>query len=260
MVGIGSAIWAESLKVRKSKMFWLSILAAVFMAAMLGFMIIIAGNPELAAKLGLLGSKSSMLKYADWPAYMGLLCQIMSALGLIGYGFVISWMFGREYSDRTVKDLLALPFPRSYIVVSKLIVVAVWSTLLSFVLLITALLAGLLAGLPGGSYSVVINGAATFGMTALLALIVSPPVAFFASYGRGYLPPMGYIIITILLGQFSIALGVAQYFPWAVPGLYSMAASGDGQQPGSISYVLLVLVGIAGIILTYAWWRYADQH
>lgn len=71
---------------------------------------------------------------------------------------------------------------------------------------------------------------------------------------------MGFIIITLLLGQFALALGVASYWPWAVPGLYSMAASGGGQPPGAISYALLVLTGIAGVILTYAWWRYADQH
>lgn len=188
MTSIWAAVWAEGLKVRKSRMLWLSVLATVFMAAMLGFLIVIAGNPALAAKLGLLGTKSSVLEYADWPAYMELLCEIISALGLLGYGFVISWIFGREYSDRTVKDLLALPFPRSYIVISKLIVAAVWSILLSLILLIGALLAGWLAGLPGFSNEVILNGAAIFGITALLALIISPPVAFFASYGRGYLP------------------------------------------------------------------------
>jgi len=88
-------------------MFWISILAAIFMALMMGFLMFISKNPELAAKMGLLGTKSSIVKNVDWPSYLGLLAEMISALGLMGFGFVASWVFGREYSDRTVKDLLA---------------------------------------------------------------------------------------------------------------------------------------------------------
>ncbi len=125
------------------------------MAAMMGFLMFIAKNPELAGKMGLLGTKSSIMQNADWPAYMGLLTQMISALGLIGFGFLASWIFGREYSDRTVKDLLALPLPRSYIVISKFIVMAVWGVLLSLILLAAALVIGLLIGLTGGSNDII---------------------------------------------------------------------------------------------------------
>ncbi len=260
MTGISTAIWAESLKVRKSKMLWLSILAAIFMAAMMGFLMFIAKNPELAGKMGLLGTKSSIMQNADWPAYMGLLTQVISALGLIGFGFLASWIFGREYSDRTVKDLLALPLPRSYIVISKIIVVAVWGVLLSLILLAVALVIGLLVGLTGGSNDIILNGVYAFIITALLALLLTSPVAFFASYGRGYLPPMGFVILTLLMGQFSVAVGVEPYFPWAIPGSYSVAVITGGAQLGAISYIILVLTCLIGLAATFAWWRYADQH
>src|SRR5271157_132754 len=260
MTDISAAVWAESLKVRRSKMLWLSILAALFMAIMTGFLMFIAKNPELAGKMGLLGTKSSMMQNVDWPSYLGLLAQMISALGLMGFGFVASWVFGREYSDRTVKDLLALPLPRSYIVISKLVVVAAWSILLSLMLLAAALVIGGLIGLSGGSNEVVLHGAYAYGVTALLTLILCTPVAFFASYGRGYLPPMGFVIMTLLIGQFIVAVGIGPYFPWAIPGLYSVAASTGGPQLGAISYIILVLTGLIGLAATFAWWRYADQH
>jgi len=260
MTDISAAVWAESLKVRRSKMLWLSILAALFMAIMTGFLMFIAKNPELAGKMGLLGTKSSMMQNVDWPSYLGLLAQMISALGLMGFGFVASWVFGREYSDRTVKDLLALPLPRSYIVISKLVVVAAWSILLSLILLAAALVIGGLIGLSGGSNEVVLHGAYAYGVTALLTLILCTPVAFFASYGRGYLPPMGFVIMTLLIGQFIVAVGIGPYFPWAIPGLYSVAASTGGPQLGAISYIILVLTGLIGLAATFAWWRYADQH
>ncbi len=260
MTGIMTAVWAESLKIRKSRMLWLSILAALFMAGMMGFLMFIAKNPELAGKMGLLGSKSSMMQNVDWPAYLGLLTQVISALGLIGYGFLASWVFGREYSDRTVKDLLALPLPRSYIVISKFIVVAVWGILLSVILLAAALLIGWLIGLTGGSNEIILNGIYAFVVTAFLALLLTTPVAFFASYGRGYLPPMGFVILTLLMGQFSVAVGLAPYFPWAIPGSYSVAASTGGASLGAISYMILVLTCLIGLAATFIWWRYADQH
>ena len=84
-------------------------------------------------------------------------------------------------------------------------------------------------------------------------------MAFFASYGRGYLPPMGFIILTLIMGQFIVALSWGQYFPWAVPGLYGVAAVLVALR-GAVSYVILVLTSLVGLAVTFAWWRYADQH
>ena len=259
MTGIQAAFWAEILKVRKSRMFGISILAALFMAGMIGFLMFISKNPELAAKMGLMGTKSSIVKNVDWPSYLGLLVEMISALGLLGFGFIASWVFGREYSDRTVKDLLALPIPRSSIVVSKFLVIAIWSALLAFLLLVFSLVVGYMIGLSGWTGAIAIQNVYAYAVAAFLTILLCTPVAFFASYGRGYLPPIGFILLTLIMGQFIVALSIGQYFPWAVPGLYGVAASTGGTPPGAVSYVILVLTSIVGLALTFAWWRYADQ-
>lgn len=48
----------------------------------------------------------------------------------VGY-LVDVWVFGREYSDRTMKDLLALPTPRWAIIAAKFSVVVVWCAALA---------------------------------------------------------------------------------------------------------------------------------
>ena len=106
----------------------------------------------------------------------------------------------------------------------------------------------------------ILNGVYAFIITALLTLLLTAPVAFFASYGRGYLPPMGFVILTLLMGQFSVAVGLAPYFPWAIPASYSTAVTTGGAQLGAISYIILVLTCLIGLAATFAWWRYADQH
>lgn len=67
----------------------------------------------------------------EWEQYLLMLGSMISIGGIIGFGFVFSWLFGREYSDRTVKDLLSLPMSRWRIVRAKLAVGAGWCLLLA---------------------------------------------------------------------------------------------------------------------------------
>ena len=48
-----------------------------------------------------------------------------------------------------------------------------------------------------------------------------PPVALLASAGRGYLPPLGWAILTVFLAQILAAIGWGAWFPWSVPALFS---------------------------------------
>ena len=92
-------------------------------------------------------------------------------------------------------------------------------------------------------------------ITASLVIIAILPFALFACLGRGYLLPIGLAVLTMMLLNFAQILGVAQYFPWAVPALL---AQGKMTLP-FISYVVVFFTGLAGILATYFWWMRADQ-
>lgn len=261
MKGLLAALWAENLKIRKSKMLWLTILAFIFIPLMLGLVMFVAKNPEISRKLGLIGTKATMLRFgkADWSTYFGFLIQSIAAIGLIGFGFVTSWVFGREYSDRTIKDILALPVSRTLIVISKIIVIIIWSALLSFILFIFGLIAGGLINISGWSSELVCHNFYKFIITSFLTILLCTPVAFFACFGRGYLPPMGFVILTLIVAQFSGLVGLGPYFPWAIPGVYSAADSMEGLQLNTASFIILYLTSILGLFSTLAWWHFADQ-
>jgi len=259
MKSILATLWAESLKVRKSKILWLTILAFLFIPMMMGLLMFVAKNPELSSKLGLIGTKASMFGKADWSAYFGLLAQSIAGIGLMGFGFVTSWVFGREYSDRTVKDILALPVSRSFIVLSKFIVVFIWCVLLSFIFFAFGLIIGGIVNLSGWSSEIAFQSAYKYTITSLFTILLCTPVAFFASYGRGYLPPMGFVIITLITANFIGLIGLGPYFPWAIPGLYSVGAGTEGMQLGIVSYIILFFTSVLGLTATFAWWRFADQ-
>jgi len=258
MKSILATFWAEILKIRKSRIFLISFLVSVFIPLMMGFLMFVVKNPEFSSKLGIISTKTSMFGKADWPTYFGLLTEGIAGIGAIGFAFVTSWVFGREYSDRTVTDLLALPVSRSFIVLSKFIVVVLWCALLSLIFFVFGLLIGGIINLSGWSGEIAMLAAYKFTVTSLLTILLCTPIAFFASYGRGYLPPMGFAISTLIAAQFIGILGLAPYFPWAIPVTFS-TVDADSSQIGAISIIIVLFTSIVGFLATFTWWRFADQ-
>lgn len=261
MKSLWAALAVECMKLRRSKIVWVTFLLFLFIPFMMGLMFFVQKHPEIAAKLGIIGTKANMLRLgnADWPAYLGFLTQGMAGIGLIGFGFVTSWVFGREYSDRTVKDILALPVSRSFIVFAKFIIVVLWCILLTFVFWAFGLIFGKLIDISGWSAEIIIQFTNTYIATSLLTILLCTPVAFLASYSRGYLLPMAFVILTLLLANFTGLLGLGPYFPWAIPGLLSVPAGTEGMGLIVSSYFILTITSILGLGGTLAWWRYADQ-
>jgi ABC-2 type transport system permease protein len=232
-------------------------LGATFMPMGIGFLIFVARNPELSQQLGLVSAKADLVAYSgtDWRAYLGFSGLTTAAGGQVLFILVMSWVFGREFADGTVKDLLAVPVSRWTILLAKFIVVAVWSLMLTLVILITGVLMGALIRLPDGSASILLRGSTVVAITACLAIAATPPFALLASVGRGYLLPIGMAFVVVVSANLIGLLGWAEYFPWAIPGLHSQGT----ELLSAVSYWIVGLTGLAGIIATHLWWKYADQ-
>jgi ABC-2 type transport system permease protein len=69
---------------------------------------------------------------------------------------------------------------------------------------------------------------------------------------------MGIMLLILALANVIALLGWGSYFPWSVPGLYAGSA-GKGASLEPVSYWIVILTGLAGMIGTYLWWKYADQ-
>jgi ABC-type transport system involved in multi-copper enzyme maturation permease subunit len=261
MKSIAVTLWAEILKVRKSKVFWLSMVFFVFVSFIMGLMMIIQQHPEISQKLGLIGTKALMLRFGEpnWSNYLALLLQGIGAIGLIGFGFITSWVFGREYSENTLKDIIALPVPRSSIVISKLLVSFLWSILLTFLFIVFSVIFGYMSGIPGWSGEIVSHFLYKCTMVSLLTILLCTTTSFFASISGGVLLPIGIIILTMIMANFTGLLGLGPYFPWAIPGILCVPPGGDNIHLGIASYIILFTTSILGLIGTLAWWRYADQ-
>ncbi|MBK7029429.1 MAG: ABC transporter permease [Bacteroidales bacterium] len=257
---IAIAIKVEYLKIKSSKIFWITLFLFILIPIMMGLMIYIVRHPEISAKLGIIGAKASLFGNADGPAYMGLVIQAIASVGLIGYGFVTSWMFGSEHTQHTMKDILALPVSRNHIVLAKFFIVICWSILLSFVMIISALIISNVMNLSGFTATNLKESISTFTITALMTILLCSPVAFLAGYGRGLVAPLGFIFVTMIMAQFVALSGLGAYFPWSIPGLNTAPEGTEGMKLLPVSYVILTLTFIGGYWATQFWWNHADHH
>ncbi len=257
---LGAALWAETLKARRARMPLLT-LAGFSLAPLMGalFMKILL-DPTWAAHFGALTTKAQFsAAHGDWPTYFGLLSQALAVGGSVVFNLVVIWLFGREYSDHTAKDLLALPIPRAAIVTAKLLLATIWCAILALWIYLLGLALGALLSLPGWTTDGWLHATAIYAATAGLTIALTLPLAWAASAGRGYLPAIGVMVLLIFLAQILSALGLGPWFPWAAPALLSGVAGPEAQQLGMGAYLLVVAAVAGGITGAIVWWRAADQ-
>jgi ABC-2 type transport system permease protein len=107
-------------------------------------------------------------------------------------------------------------------------------------------------GLLGGA-------AREVALSAAMCCLLVPPVAWIATLGRGYLPPLGFAIFTGVLGNVFAATGWGKWFPYSIVPLYTGIAGPRVSvlEPGSYAVVLVVFA--AGVAATVWQVRFADE-
>lgn len=193
-----------------------------------------AGNEQILAQLGHLADADG------WDQLIGVAAQISAAGGLLGFGVVLSWLIGREFSDGTVGGLFALPVRRSVVAVAKLTVFTVWAMMTAAFLVVVVLILGVVIRV--GSLDAVVASALArlFCLTALSGLLAFP-AAWAATVGRGLLPGIATAIGLVVLTQVAVVSGTGAWFPVAAPALWVAS-------PESVSALQLALVAVVPMI------------
>ncbi|MGZ9225135.1 MAG: ABC transporter permease [Anaerolineales bacterium] len=260
MNGFSSALWAEALKVRRSKVPLFTTLGFSMAPLMGGLFMIILKDPGAARSMGLITAKAQLVAgVADWPTFFNILAQAVAVGGAILFAIITAWVFGREFSDRTAKELLALPTSREAIVAAKFVVIVVWTLALSLFIFGIGLVIGNLVVIPGWSEALLRTAFVDVMGAAMLTIGLLSFVALLASIGRGDLLPFGWTIFTVVLAQIAALTGWGDWFPWSVPALFSGAAGPRAELLGMHSYIIVFIASLLGLAGTFYWWRNADQ-
>jgi len=255
------ALKAEFIKNKHSKILLISFTAFALVPVMGGVFMLVMRDPEAMAQASLLNAKMEAMNLsAGWDALFMILKQGMGIGGIMVYGFIVSWIFGREYSDNTVKDLLSLPTSKTKILNAKYMVYFVWSAALAVVNAIVGIVTGLILRLPGFKSADVFEFLIDYGFTTFLTIMLGTPIAFFSMWGRGYLAPLGFVALTLVFSQILAAVGYGHFFPWSVPALFSASGGEYKEQLNITSYLILFFVSIIGYCVTVFYWEYTDHN
>ena len=258
--GFLAAFWAEALKARRSRITLLTLAAFLALPLAGALFMTILKDPAQAQAWGLISAKAQlMVGVADWPAYFDLLLQGTAILGAIVFAFMTSWVFGREFSDHTAKELMALPTSRAVIVGAKFALLGLWATALILLLVAAGLGIGWALDIPGWSPDLGWSSIRSMLSIAFFTFLLTPFVALVASWGRGYLPPLGWTILSLVLANIAAVLGWGDWFPWAIPVMVSGMVKSQAGPAALHSYVVITLACAIGLAATLAWWQRADQ-
>ena len=260
MNGFLAALWAEALKARRSRVSSFSAAGLLLLPLIAGLFMVILKDPERARALGLIGAKAQIVAgTADWPSFFGMLAQGLAIGGGVVFAIATAWVFGREFADRTAKELLAVPAARSAIVAAKFVTIVAWIAALTLLVYAAGVAVGAAVRIPGWSAGLAWDALRSMLVIGLLLTLLMPLVALVAGIGRGYLAPLGWAFFTLVVAQVAAALGWGHLVPWSVPALLAGTAGAAAAQIGVHSFGIVALTGAAGLVATFAWWRRADH-
>jgi len=204
------------------------------------------GNERVLAQLGDLATEDG------WTRFLGVVAQITSAGGLLGFGVVLSWMVGREFDEGTVANLFALPVSRSTTALAKFLVFVVWTATVSAALVSVTAALGLALHLGSIGTEETIDALMRQLALTILTAFVAFPAAWASTLGRGLLPGIATTILLVVVAQVVVIAGAGAWFPVAAPALWALTPS-----TVSVAHLALVLVvPIAfGLLTTRLWSR-----
>lgn len=212
---MNAAIRVELLKLSRSPVITVATTALIMgiLALLDGITLgIKTGNPHLIAKAGPAAT-------LDWAGLLLAADQVISAAGLLGFGMVLSWIFGREFADGTISGLFGLPTSRSEIAGAKFVVYLIWCLIVSATLTLGLLLLGVAYGYGMPPITGLWKVAGLSWFSALVAL----PVAWVTTLSRSVFAGIGTTIGLVVTAQVGALVGVSSWLPTVAPALWALS-------------------------------------
>lgn len=246
--GLGAALGVEGRTMRAARVpvVTLLLLALGVTAICLSTTVAVrTGTPDVVAKLG------PLVAAGGWPGYLNAALQVTAAASAGGCGILLSWSFGRPFSEGTVTGLFALPVSRVAIASAKLVAYLVWSAIAALAILAALLAGGLVAGLgamTAADFAVLLRLPLLVLLTAGMAL----PAAWVSTFSRGLLGGIAVTIGLVASAQVLVFTGAGAWYPPAAPALWAL-------QP-TATHGVAVLVGmllpvVFAALIALAWRR-----
>ena len=231
----------EFLKLKRSKIFLLSIL----MAALPSILMFIA--------------TFAFDETQSFDALFSTVNMYMSALfAILLFSIIISYLFGREYNEHTLKTMLTVPISRGKFLISKYLMFLIWILILTVVTSLSTLAFGFAAGLTGFTLQLFLNSFAELLFANILLFLTFSPFVFISLFITNMVPAMVGGASLTLVSLLVNGQSWAPYVPWACPYLISSGEIADYGVSLMIPYGVILVTFIIGIVVSYIYFTKKD--
>ena len=231
----------EFLKLKRSKIFLLSLMGAVL--------------PPLLMFIAV----TSFDEGQSFEALFTNVNMYMSAMfAVLIFAIIISYLFGREYNEHTLKTMLTIPISRGKFLASKYVMFLAWIVILTVVTSISTLLFGFIAGLEGFSLMLFIKSFAQLLYANVLLFLTFSPFVFISLFITNMVPAMVGGAALSLVNLMVYGQNWAPFVPWVCP--YLIASGEIAQYSASItlSYSIILATFVIGLAISYIYFTKTD--
>lgn len=249
------ALLVEWWKLRRSRVVLVSTLLLAGLIPAMGLGIFSVASSDTSGPLA--AKTAGLLIGEGWGAYLGAIAQISAAGFFIGAGVVAAWVFGREHADRTFSSLFALTVSRQTIAFAKFVVLIGWIVALTVAIGMVAFTLGAVAHV-GPLDSTILGPIGRLLLVVFTTGLLSLSGGCVASVGRGYLPAVGFLALTVAVSQVAVLFGTGGWLPFVVPGLVAISGSEAAPYLTAVQFALVPALVVVIMWLTVLWWQKAE--
>ncbi len=239
-------LYCEFLKLKRSKMFLISVLGAMVAPIM-----VFAGL--IKAKIT---EPDKIITYLDMLAQTNL--YVLLLFGVIVYGVIAAFLFSREYTENTLKLVLTVPVSKGAFLITKLLMLFLWMMILTAVAWVSTLVLSIVGNAAEFNVNVIIQSLEEFFLGAFLLYFTMSPFVFLTLWHKNLVSPI-IAAATVVLGNVALAnQDLAVLFPWTSPYLI---ASGDiAKYHYSIETALVIIFAVSfiGFFASFIYFKKQD--
>lgn len=231
----------EFLKLKRSNIFLLSLMGAV-LPPLLMFIAVFAFDE----------GNSFDLLFSNVNMYMSAVFAVLL------FAIIISYLFGREYNEHTLKAMLTIPISRGKFLMAKYVMFLVWILILTVVTTLSTVIFGFIAGLEGFTLKLLVDSFAQLLFANVLLFLTFSPFVFISLFITNMVPAMvggaGLTLVNMMIyGQ-----TWAPYVPWVCPYLIASGVIAKYSASITVSYGVILATFVIGLLISYVYFTKKD--
>ena len=177
---------------------------------------------------------------------------------LIIFAIIISYLFGREYNEHTLKTMLTIPVSRGKFLLSKYVMFLVWIVILTVVTSVSTLAFGFAAGLDGFSVKLFVESFAQLLYANVLLFLTFSPFVFVSLFITNMVPAMVGGAALALVNLMVYGQKWAPFVPWTCPYLIASGEIAEYSTSISVSYGIVLATFAIGLAISYIYFTRTD--